>query len=85
MTKRYVTTYTQCQHTKGRGMGQTVPPFRQCQDFESAWSLCQVNSSMHQVSGYVNYNIGMEPEVRRIEHMNQWNILDIHNVDKDKV
>ena len=36
---------------------------------------------LYQVSGYVNYNIGMEPEVRRIELMNQWNILDVHNVD----
>ena len=53
-------------------MGQTIPPFRQCQFFESAWSLCQVNSSMHQVSGYVNYNIGMEPEVSWIEQLNIW-------------
>ena len=36
---------------------------------------------MHQVSGYVNYNIGMEPEVSWIEHMNLRNILDVDNVD----
>ena len=41
----------------------------------------QVNFSMYQVSGYVNYNIGMEPEVSWIEHMNQWNILDVNDVD----
>ena len=40
---------------------------------------------LYQVSGYVNYNIGMEPEVRRIEHMNQWNIVDKHDVEKNKV
>ena len=36
---------------------------------------------MHQVSGYVNYNIGMEPEVSWIEHMNLRTILDVDNVD----
>ena len=40
---------------------------------------------LYQVSGYVNYNIGMEPEVSWIEHMNLRDILDVHKVENDEV